>query len=253
MSDGRARYPGGPILLICIPGTLCNGWAFEGLTRELGSRGYPVRSKIVNTGSLPTARETAQSAVGQIDLAPGERLFIAGFSLGGIIAVQLATLCAKDLAGLVLMDMNGEADRPENAVNRRAAVARAKDLGLRNFILQETWPTHVAAEKLSDASLREEVVRMAEECGIDAFANQVEIAISRPRTIDLLPSITAPVLVLCGEEDRITPPTMSQTIAAALPKARLEVVRGVGHFAIFEKPDVIADIVGTWISGSAVS
>lgn len=44
-------------------------------------------------------------------------------------------------------------------------------------------------------------------------------------------AVTAPTLVIGGEEDRVTPLQMSRDLAAALPNARLEVVPGVSHQA----------------------
>jgi pimeloyl-ACP methyl ester carboxylesterase len=174
---------------------------------------------------------------------------IVGFSLGGVIAIEMATLSTYKIAGLLLLDMNGEADAPDNASRRRAAVARARANGVAAFVLAETWPTHVAASRIGDEALRNEVLRMSEESGVEAFAHQAEIAISRPRALDLATSLTVPTLILCGEEDQITPAHMTRAISAAIPDASFEMIGEAGHFAILERPDAIADIVADWVAG----
>ncbi len=235
------------ILLSCVPGTLCNGRAFAPLVAELRSRGLKVRQFNVDTGKAPTASGTAELALAAMAIRPDERLVIAGFSLGGGIAVQMALRSSNPVTGVILLDVNGEDDVPGNAIDRRAAVQRARDHGMPQFITHEIWPTHVAKSRLDDAVLRDLVVLMAEESGPDAFANQAEIAISRPRALDFMPALTVPTLVLCGIEDRITPVKFSEAIAAAAPNARLEIILEAGHFAILECAAGIADIAAPWI------
>jgi 3-oxoadipate enol-lactonase len=58
--------------------------------------------------------------------------------------------------------------------------------------------------------------------------------------LDLRPhlrAIACPVLVLAAEKDRIMPVERAQSLGAALPSARLEVVPGSGHALVVEQPD----------------
>jgi magnesium chelatase accessory protein len=45
-----------------------------------------------------------------------------------------------------------------------------------------------------------------------------------------------PVLVLCGEEDRTTPPGQARTVAGSIAGARLELLPGAGHYPFAERP-----------------
>ena len=53
---------------------------------------------------------------------------------------------------------------------------------------------------------------------------------------DLLSSIDAPTLVICGEEDRVTPPKLSAQLAEGIPNSTLVHVEAAGHLANQEKP-----------------
>lgn len=55
----------------------------------------------------------------------------------------------------------------------------------------------------------------------------------------LLPGMSVPVAVLHGTEDRYCEPVRGETLAAALPNARLESITGAGHLAQLERPDRI--------------
>ena len=52
--------------------------------------------------------------------------------------------------------------------------------------------------------------------------------------------VTAPVLMIAGSEDRVNPIDKNAAILArAMPKARLEIIEGVGHLPEVEVPDKI--------------
>ena len=49
-----------------------------------------------------------------------------------------------------------------------------------------------------------------------------------------------PVLVLVGDEDRLTPPADAEAMVAALPDARFSRIAGAGHLAPLEQADAVA-------------
>jgi 3-oxoadipate enol-lactonase len=57
-----------------------------------------------------------------------------------------------------------------------------------------------------------------------------------------LAAITAPTLVLVGREDYATPPAMAETLATAIPDARLEVLEDTRHLSLVGRPDLWAEI-----------
>jgi pimeloyl-ACP methyl ester carboxylesterase len=53
---------------------------------------------------------------------------------------------------------------------------------------------------------------------------------------DLLGSIAVPTLVVAAERDTFTPPDIAEGMAAAIPNAELEMLRGGSHAAPVEQP-----------------
>ena len=45
-----------------------------------------------------------------------------------------------------------------------------------------------------------------------------------------------PTLILCGEEDAITPPALSKELASLIPGSRLKLIAGASHLANLDKP-----------------
>jgi pimeloyl-ACP methyl ester carboxylesterase len=60
-------------------------------------------------------------------------------------------------------------------------------------------------------------------------------------------SIAIPALVICGDEDKMTPPDLSRFIANAVPGAKLALIEGAGHYVMRERPaefnQALADFV----------
>ena len=64
-----------------------------------------------------------------------------------------------------------------------------------------------------------------------------------------LPLISAPTLLLWGEQDRVVPRSYAQTIAKAVRgKSQVTVVPGAGHLAEHDKPDEVAKAVLEWMA-----
>ena len=61
-------------------------------------------------------------------------------------------------------------------------------------------------------------------------------------TFDVMAQISeirVPTLVVCGTQDRMTPPKYSQFLASGLPNATLVLIDGAGHMVMVEKPDEV--------------
>jgi pimeloyl-ACP methyl ester carboxylesterase len=63
-----------------------------------------------------------------------------------------------------------------------------------------------------------------------------------------LPRIAAPTLVATGADDVLVKPRNSQILASRIPGARLELLADLGHRAIWEAPEEIAELVGDFLT-----
>jgi pimeloyl-ACP methyl ester carboxylesterase len=62
-----------------------------------------------------------------------------------------------------------------------------------------------------------------------------------------LDEIRCPTLVVCGAQDKMTPPGQAQFLAAKIPASRLEVVPNAGHMVMLEQPFVVAEILTAFL------
>ena len=70
--------------------------------------------------------------------------------------------------------------------------------------------------------------------------------------LDRLAGITAPTLVIVGEQDLLTPPWVAREVADAIPGARFELITGDGssHVMPLERPDDFNQLVISFLAES---
>lgn len=83
------------------------------------------------------------------------------------------------------------------------------------------------------------VERMNSATRTEAVARYLRTLYLHDRVLALGAFAAVPVLVICGDEDQLTPLDHSRAICAALPKAELVVVPKGGHVALLEHSDVV--------------
>lgn len=230
---GSASVP-----LVLLPGTLCDARVFEPMLGLLPDRATRV---------MISAEETdTRSAAKRILADAAARFALAGFSLGGIIALEMAALAPERIAGLALIDSNARPVATElHAERRREAMLGANDLD--RYVREIMWTRYVGADRVDDRALQDLIAAMAVEGGARMLANQVEVNLSRSDSRPRLGRVTQPTLVLAGSEDALCLPEMQSEMAELLPAATLAMMPGAGHFALLEQPAAVAMHVGAWL------
>jgi pimeloyl-ACP methyl ester carboxylesterase len=109
------------------------------------------------------------------------------------------------------------------------------------------FPVFVHRNRHGDEVLRRIVRTMAEETGPQAFVRQQRAIMTRPDCRPLLKSIRGPTLVLVGDDDALTPPMLSEEIAAGIAGARLVRVPDCGHLSTLERPEAVNRALMEWL------
>ncbi len=65
---------------------------------------------------------------------------------------------------------------------------------------------------------------------------------------DRLHSVTAPTLVLAGENDKMTPLSLNMELARRIVNSDLAVIPGAGHMVQLEQPELIAELIDQWLT-----
>ncbi|GLY38450.1 lactone hydrolase [Amycolatopsis sp. NBRC 101858] len=181
-----------------------------------------------------TIEDLADDVARTLDTLDLPAASLLGLSMGGSVAVNFAGRHPGRVRSLVLADTTawyGEdavttwAERAQKAV----AVPRAKQV---TFQL-DRWFSPEFLDRHPDEADR--VVKIFLRTNSEAHA-AASIAMGAMDSRPLLPSVTAPTLVLAGRHDYATPPSMARTLAEGIDGAELEILPGLRHLSLIERP-----------------
>ena len=190
-----------------------------------------------------TREDFARSILGAMSALDIPRAHICGLSLGGVIAITMHSIATERCASLILADTF--ACHPEGQAIHDRSLAASRELGLRGLA-----ESRVAALVAAGASqqLRDEIVETMARIDPAAYelgAAAVWLADQRRQVRD----IRCPTLVICGTEDRITPPSLIEDLKLRIPGASLVEIAGAGHLANAEMPQVFNRVIDGFLAG----
>lgn len=222
---------------MAIPGTLCDHRLFKPLETAMGLT--------LHCFETHHASSIADAAANALREAP-DRFIALGFSLGGWVALELLRLAPERVAAVILLSGNAFSDDPSNHAGRRAAVAAARDSGMKPFVL-ENLPRWVSEGAYDAAGTSAALISMAEHVGHDGHQRQTEMNIMRPDLLAVADHSSVPILLLAGADDRLCPSERYSRTAAG-PRARLVTLTGVGHFLPLEAPSAVAAAIEAFLT-----
>jgi pimeloyl-ACP methyl ester carboxylesterase len=167
-----------------------------------------------------------------IDRLGLSRVHVAGTSLGGWIAAELAHRCSAGLTSLTLVAAAGIRVPGSEIFDVFLA---SEEQGLRARFLDNAKAGEAVARMLRPET---EDVRLANAITIARVAWQPRLY--DPHLAKWLHRIKAPTLVVWGADDRILPIAHAEVFANSIPGARKLIVGDCGHWVQHEQPDALA-------------
>jgi len=237
--DLRGSAATGSLPVLLLPGTVCDERLFAPMLEHLPG----VDARVADMAGAGMTPDLARRILAD---AP-ERFALVGFSLGGIVALEMIAQAPDRVMGLALIDSTGRPDPAANAQVRRNAVAKARAGGMAQYITG-SWANLVSPANHGDGTLQALIVAMAERAGVDVLASQSEVAIHRLDSRPRLAAIHVPTLVLAGADERICPLEAQSELASGISGARYFTIPKAGHFAPLENPAAVARHVRDWLA-----
>ena len=168
-----------------------------------------------------------------------DRAHVCGLSLGGVVAIAMHHAEPKRCASLILADTF--AVHPEGRAIYERSITASENLRA----MAEARVDVLLAQPCSPR-VRREVVETMSRIDPPAYcigAEAVWLADQRVRA----GAIRVPTLIVCGDQDLVTPPEFSNELAALIPGARLELVEGAGHISNLEQAQGFNALVSGFI------
>jgi len=216
------------------PAYECIGWDLPGYGKT------PLRGPY---GFADLVRRLADD----LDALGHDRAFVLGHSLGGMVALEFACTYSERLEGLILSGTTPAFGSRDGAFEASFLASRLGplDSGAGMADLARAAPAELLGSRAGpDAARRTEI--LLAEVPEAAFRQAIACLVTFDRR-EALQEIATPTLLIAGEEDRNAPLRTMERMAASLPRAAIEVLRGVGNMAPLEAPEAFAQAVRYFI------
>lgn len=227
--------------VVFLPGLLCDTQLWQPQIVGLGQSIEPWVADLMRDDSIAGMARRALAE------APFPKFALAGLSMGGIVAMEIMRQAPERVERLALLDTQARPETPEARERRLALIALAEKGEFANASDQMLF-LFVHSSRHTDTPLVDLVRDMAKNVGKDAFLRQQKALMERPDSRDTLWRIRCPTLVLCGEQDLLTPRDRHEEISAAIRGSTLAVLPGCGHLSTLEKPLEVNRALSAWLT-----
>ena len=229
---------------LLLPGNMCDArlWRAEpSLAAMLAARGTAVMD--ADTTRDGTVAGMAARALGAADgpLVP------VGFSMGAIVALEMARIAPERVRALVLLSLNAGADLPERAAARPAQQDAVRRGDLDRLVMDELKPRYFADSSAGDQRLRDRVLAMARALGPDVFVAQSEALRTRDDLRPVLSTLACPMFLGVGAQDALCTPEWHLNWQRRARAARMVVFERAGHMLPMEAPAALVSTLAAWL------
>lgn len=174
-----------------------------------------------------------------LDALDLNKVALVGASMGGAIAQTVALEFPERLRGLVLVGTGAKLRvAPQYLNGLQESFPETVRTLVENYYAPDAPPS-LKEKSFQQLAATGATVTHDDYAACDAFDG-------RERVKD----ISLPTLVLCGRQDRMTPPKFSEYLAQQIPNAELVLVENAGHMVMLEQPGAVNAAIRKWLKHS---
>jgi len=205
--------------------------------------GFGASSKAAEDLSMPVQ---AAALCALLDAQGIEKATIIGNSVGGWVAATFAATYPDRAERLILIDVAGFKAMFEGAPPVNFDPGSVDEMqALVGFVINSPIPNLPGfARRALDAYIASGEKAVAAVWGRSLYQS--------PRLEDLLPRITAPTLVLWGEQDRLFPSALAGVFAGQITGATSALIPDAGHFPQIDNPAATIAAITGFVRGGTV-
>jgi len=189
---------------------------------------------VFNEPSVDAAADHVAAVLDELGLADA---VVGGLSMGGYVAMAFWRRHPARVRALVLADTRAGADTDEVRERRsrqQQQVAGGDTTAVVEAMLDSLPGPYTKANRPEVVA---EIRRLMEAATAEGITVALEAMKRRPDSTATLPTVSAPALVVVGEEDSVSPPEVAREMSEILPTGRLAVIPRAGHLSSLEDPD----------------
>jgi len=239
----------GPAVMLAH-GMWCDAGMFNAVAQLLARRARVLAPDLRAHGrsDVPPSRwsvaDVADDMAAMLDELDVAQVVLAGFSMGGMAAVEFALRYPERLTGLALIGTSAAAEELVRSAEIRT-LAKLIDLtGPARFLPHEasraTFSPEFRRRHPKEIKRFESVVRAMPRA---ALTQALRAVAGRRPLLKELPRIRVPVMIVVGGHDAVVRPKWSREMHQAIPGSRLVVYPNAGHAVPTERPGDVAELI----------
>ncbi len=177
-----------------------------------------------------------------------ERCVLIGHSMGGYIALTFAEKYHEMVQGLGLFHSSAYPDDEEKKAGRLKTIDFIEKHGSEEFIKGFYPKMYTEDFRKKNKDLIESHIKRYGTFSKKSLINAQMAMRNRKDTTSVLKQANYPVMIIAGEEDKFVPVEAAKEQIKLLKKGYSDVLGGVAHAGMFERPAECAKIVETFIA-----
>lgn len=181
-----------------------------------------------------------------------ERVALAGLSMGGYIALRAAQREPGRFWALALCDTRADADSDEGKLKRASGIKGIREKGVDVYVRAMLPNLFAAATLQSRPAAPKALLAIMKASKADGMCNALAAMAGRTDTTSALARFRMPVLVLGGDEDKLSPPDVAQAMVARIPGADWVLLQGAGHVSNLDAPEAFNRALGEFLRRTSV-
>jgi 3-oxoadipate enol-lactonase len=189
---------------------------------------------------MDTIAEDAAALIESLELGA---VHFVGLSMGGFTGMRLGARRPELIKSLVLMETSADPEPPENVPRYNLLRFVARWLSPK-LVASGATKSLFGATFLNDPARKGELTKWRQHIGNSRRVGMAEAAkgvFSRQPIYDEIAAITAPTLVIVGEEDVATVPAKAERIHQQIAGSKLVHIPKAGHSSSIEQPQAIIE------------
>lgn len=172
---------------------------------------------------------------------------LCGLSMGGYISFRALERMEEKFSAIVLCDTRSEADNNEGKLKRAAAIKRINTEGLAPFAKDFITNCFGDDYKQNHKEDFEKLIAKSSSFNPVGVKGSLLAMLGRNDTTEYLNKINIPALVICGENDALTPPAVMKPLAEKIIGAEFVIIKNSGHMSPIEKPKEVNEAIKNFL------
>jgi pimeloyl-ACP methyl ester carboxylesterase len=183
-----------------------------------------------------------------VDNLKVDKPILCGLSMGGYISLRAMERIQNKFSGLILCDTKSEADNNQGRLKRAAAIKQINSGHYEEFI--ETFVRNCFGDKFvreNNLEYQKVVKRSKKNKPLGVKGCLLSMA-GRTDTTESLDKINIPTLVICGSDDKLSPPAIMKPMSEKIPDSKFALIEEAGHMTPIEKPEEVNSAIKEFLS-----